>query len=166
MGAQLAFSNVATNPLDLIERLAERRDWSLDRTTDSEVTLVVEGKWSDLYLSLNWNDDMEALLVACTFDAKAPQLRKDEVGRLTNLINRQLFHGHFDIWDGDGSIVFRTSIILSGGAVANAAQCDTLVRLSVETCQRYYPTFQYVCWAGKSAKEAMEGSMLETQGEA
>jgi hypothetical protein len=166
MGAQLAISTMATNPLDLIERLAERRDWSMDRTTDSEVTLVVEGKWSDLYLSLNWNDDMEALLVACTFDAKAPQLRKDEVGRLTNLINRQLFHGHFDIWEGDGSIVFRTSIILSGGAVANASQCDTLVRLSVETCQRYYPTFQYVCWAGKSAKEALAGSMLETMGEA
>ena len=49
MGALQSFLNDTTNPLDLIERLAERRDWSVDRTNDCEVTMVMGGGWSDLY---------------------------------------------------------------------------------------------------------------------
>ena len=54
----------------------------------------------------------------------------------------------------------------SGGAVANDAQCETLIRLGVESCERYYPAVQYVCWAGKTASAALESSLLETMGEA
>ena len=50
MGALQSYLNDTTNPLDLIERLAERRDWSLDRTNDCEVTMVMGGGWSDLYV--------------------------------------------------------------------------------------------------------------------
>ena len=65
MGSLQLFESDTTNPLDLIERLAERRDWSVDRTNDCEVTMVMGGGWSDLYVSLNWRDDLESLLVAC-----------------------------------------------------------------------------------------------------
>ena len=97
---------------------------------------------------------------------KVPHARKDEVGRLLTLINGQLFHGHFDMWHGDGSIVFRNNLVLAGGAVANDAQCETLIRLGIESCERYYPAVQYVCWAGKTAEAALESSLLETMGEA
>ena len=166
MGALQSYLNDTTNPLDLIERLAERRDWSVDRTNDCEVTMVMGGGWSDLYVSLNWRDDLESLLVACTYDMKVPPARKDEVGRLLALINGQLFHGHFDMWQADGSIVFRNNLVLSGGAVANDAQCETLIRLGIESCERYYPAVQYVCWAGQTANAALESSLLETMGEA
>jgi hypothetical protein len=166
MGALQSYLNDTTNPLDLIERLAERRDWSLDRTNDCEVTMVMGGGWSDLFVSLNWRDDLESLLVACTYDMKVPPARKDEVGRLLALINGQLFHGHFDMWHSDGSIVFRNNLVLSGGAVANDAQCETLIRLGIESCERYYPAVQYVCWAGQTADAALESSLLETVGEA
>jgi hypothetical protein len=166
MGALQSYESNTTNPLDLIERLAERRDWSLDRTNDCEVTMVLTGGWSDLHVSLNWRDDLESLLVACTYDVKVPQPRKDEVGRLLTLINGQLFHGHFDMWHGDGSIVFRNNLVLAGGAVANDAQCEALIRLGIEACERYYPALQYVCWAGQNATEALASSLLETMGEA
>ena len=128
--------------------------------------MVMGGGWSDLYVSLNWRDDLESLLVACTYDVKVPPARKDEVGRLLALINGQLFHGHFDMWHSDGSIVFRNNLVLSGGAVANDAQCETLIRLGIESCERYYPAVQYVCWAGQTAHAALESSLLETMGEA
>ncbi len=156
----------AANPLDVVERLAERRAWSLDRTNDSEVSMVVTGGWSDIYVSMNWREDMESLHVACTFDAKVPPARKDEMGRLMTMINEQLFHGHFDLWRQDGSIMFRNSLVLAGGAMANDAQCEMLIRLGLESCQRYYPAIQYVCWAGQTAGQALESSLLETMGEA
>ncbi len=166
MGALQSYASETSNPLDLVERLAEQRDWSLDRTTDCEVNIVVSGGWSDIYVSLNWRDDLEALHVACTFDAKVPPARKSEVSRLFSLINGQLFHGHFDMWEGDGSMIYRNCLVLAGGAVANDAQCETLIRLGLEYCQRYFPAIQYVCWAGKNAGEALESSMFETMGEA
>ena len=61
---------------------------------------------------------------------------------------------------------FRYNNLAIDGAVANDAQCETLIRLGVEACERYYPAVQYVCWAGKSANAALESSLLETMGEA
>ena len=166
MGALHVFSPEPANPLDVIERLAERCDWPLDRTNESEVSFVASGSWGDVYVALNWRDDLEALLVACTFDVKVPSQRKLEMLRLFSLVNGQLFHGHFDMWDADGSIVYRNALVLAGGAVANDRQCETLIRLGLECSQRYFPAMQYVCWAGKSAEEALECCMLETAGEA
>jgi hypothetical protein len=166
MGALHALETETSNPLDVIERLAERCDWSLDRSNECEVNLVVTGGWSDVYVSLNWRNELESLQVACTYDMKVPPACKNEVGRLFTLVNSQLFHGHFDVWEGDGSIIYRNTLVLSGGAVANDKQCETLIRLGLEYCERYFPSIQYVCWAGKSAEVALECSMFETVGEA
>lgn len=154
------------NPLDRVERVAEARHWSFDRTTPSEVTMLLEGPWSDLHVAMNWRDDMETLHVACTFDAKVPPVRHAETARLVAQINEQLLHGHFDLWQPDGSLVFRNNLLLTGGAAVNDAQCEALIRLAVETCQRYFPAVQFVVWAGRSAEEALESSLFETVGEA
>jgi len=166
MGALHAYVPDTSNPLDVIERLAERCDWSVDRTNDSEVSLVISAAWSDIYVSLNWRDDLESLHVACTIDAKVPQVRRVEVARLFNLINAQLFHGHFDLWDGDGSIVYRNTLVLAGGAIANDRQCEALIRFGLEYCECYFPALQFVCWAGRTAEDALESSMFETVGQA
>jgi len=36
----------------------------------------------------------------------------------------------------------------------------------VEACERYFPAFQFVIWAGKSAESAIESSLFETMGHA
>lgn len=154
------------NPLDRVERLAERRSWAIDRTNDDEVNMCVTSDWSDIHVGLHWRDDLESLHLSCTFDQKVPDKNREEVNRLLNLVNARMFHGHFDLWLNDGSIVFRNSLILAGGAVANDEQIETIIRLGVDNCQRYFPAIQFVVWAGKSAEEAMEGSLFETMGEA
>jgi hypothetical protein len=160
------FEHAHANPLDRVERVAEAHHWTFDRTTQSEVTMLLEGSWSDLHVAMNWRQDMETLHVAVTFDAKVPANRRDEAARLVAQINEQLLHGHFDLWQGDGSLVHRNSLLLSGGAEANDAQCEALIRLAVETCQRYFPAVQFVVWAGRSAEVALESSLFETVGEA
>ena len=37
---------------------------------------------------------------------------------------------------------------------------------AIHACERYYPAFQFVVWAGKSASEAMSAAMFDTEGEA
>lgn len=166
MPAVLSLLQEQPNPLDRVEELATANDWLIERVGDDEINMVVEGTWSDLHLCANWRPDLEGLHVACTFDLKVPRIHREEVLRLSALINEQLYFGHFDVWRQEGVVVFRNGLLLTGGAEASRAQCESLIRLAVETCERYFPAFQFVIWAGKEAEEALQSSLIETVGEA
>ncbi len=165
MPVAVSVSRNNQNPLDRVERLAESRSWHLDRTNDHEVLMLVGGGWADLNVSFTWRDDLESLHFACTLDLKVPEKRRDEVARLLAMINAQLVHGHYDMW-ADGAIVYRYALLLSGGALANDAQCEEMIRIGVQTTQTYYPAIQFVIWAGYKAEDALKNALLETMGEA
>ena len=81
-------------------------------------------------------------------------------------INEQLWVGHFDIWTHSGMIVHRQALVLPGGLTASTAQCESMLVGAIHGCERYYPAFQFVVWAGKTAAEAMSAAMFDTEGEA
>ena len=154
------------NPLDVVERLATGNDWSFERAGDDEITILVTGRWTDYQLSYTWMDDLEALHLACAFDMKVPERRRTEVQTLISLINEQMWIGHFDYWAAQGLIMFRHSLVLAGGVAASGKQCEALLSTALDGCERYFTAFQFVVWAGKSAKEALAAAMFETSGEA
>jgi hypothetical protein len=162
--AQFNFDRL-TNPLDMVEHIATIHDWAFERSTPDELTLSVSGTWCDYHISLTWRDDLEALHLACAFDFKVSRARLAEIYRLLALINEQLWLGHFDLWKEDGLLLYRHGLLLTG-AETQAAQCEALLRAALEACERYYQSFQFVLWAGKSAEEALTATMLETQGQA
>ena len=154
------------NPVDVVERLAAVHEWSFARASDDEVTLVVAGRWTDYQVSFTWMPEIEALHLACAFDLKVPERRRPEVIELAALINEQLWVGHFDVWFKDGIIMFRHALVLTGGITAADAQCEALLGMALNSCERHYQAFQFVLWAGKSPREALESIMFETRGEA
>jgi hypothetical protein len=162
--AQFNFDRL-TNPVDMVEHIATIHDWTFERSAPDELTLSVVGSWCDYHISLTWRDDLEALHLACAFDFKASRARLAEIYRLLALINEQLWLGHFDLWKDDGLLLYRHGLLLTG-AETQAAQCEALLRAALEACERYYQSFQFVLWAGKSAEEALAATMLETQGQA
>lgn len=155
-----------SNPLDLIERLAALNDWSFDRDSDDELSVAVSGGWCDYHVAITWLEDVEAIHIACAFDLKVPERRRNEVVQLVGLVNEQLWLGHFDLWSQENVVMFRHALLLSGGAEPNEDQAAALIRSAIEACERYYQAFHFVVWAGKSAKEGLEGAILETVGEA
>jgi hypothetical protein len=154
-----------TNPVDMVEHIATIHDWTFERSAPDELTLSVTGAWCDYHLSLTWRDDLEALHLACAFDCKVTKVRLNEVYRLIALINEQLWLGHFDLWKEDGMLLYRHGLILAG-AETHVGQCEALLRAALEACERYYQSFQFVLWAGKSPEDALLATMLETQGQA
>lgn len=154
------------HPVDMIERIATLNDWSFDRTGDDEITISVDGSWSDYHVSLTWMGELESLHLACAFDLKVPDRRKPEVHYLLTLVNEQLWLGHFDLWSDEGVVAYRHTLLLAGGAEASAAQCEALLEAALEACERHYQAFQFVIWAGKTAREAMEVVAFETVGQA
>jgi hypothetical protein len=82
------------------------------------------------------------------------------------LINEQMWVGHFDFWPSEGVVMHRHGMLLSGGAQPSAPQCAALLDNALKACERYFQAFQFVLWAGKSARDAMDAANFETRGEA
>lgn len=154
------------HPLDVIERLASTRAWTFDRDAEDEIAINVAGRWADYHVAFTWLADMEALHVSCAFDMKLPDARRAETIALVSAINEKLWIGHFDIWAGDSMIMFRHALLLAGGVQPNSSQCDALLNVALDTCDRHFQAFQFVVWAGRPAQEALDAAMFETVGEA
>ncbi|HEY8384372.1 MAG TPA: YbjN domain-containing protein [Microvirga sp.] len=154
------------HPLDVVERLASLRDWIFDRAETDEMSVSVAGQFADYHVAFTWIEDVEALHVACAFDLKVPDRRRPEILALIALINEQLWVGHFDLWSSENVVMFRHALLLAGGAEPTHPQCETMLRVSVEACERYFQAFQFVMWAGKSAREALDSVLFETEGTA
>lgn len=166
MAALPNFLQDEPNPMDVVEAVASMRGWNFERPVDDEINMTIVGSWSDLHVCLNWRDDLESVHLAATFDLRIPDGRREEISRLVSLINEQLFIGHFDLWRQDGVLMFRNGLFLSGGAEILPEQCEALLVSALEACERYYPAFQFVIWAGRNAEEAIEYCLMETRGEA
>lgn len=156
----------SANPVEIVERLAAAHGWAFARASEDEVTLVVSGTWTDYQVSFTWMNGIEVLHLACAFDLRIPERRRVEITELASMINEQLWVGHFDVWIKDGLVMFRHALVLAGVSGASGAQCESLLATAVEACERYYQAFQYVMWAGKTPREALETALFETHGEA
>ena len=154
------------HPLDVVERLASIRDWIFDRAETDEMSVSVSGRWSEYHIAFTWIEDVEALHVACAFDLKVPDRRRQEILRLMSSVNEQLWVGHFDLWSTENVVMFRHALLLAGGAEPTHGQCEMMLKAAVDACERYFQAFQFVLWAGKSAREALDTVLFETKGEA
>jgi hypothetical protein len=156
----------AEHPVDVVEQLAATNDWSFDRDDEDEISIAVAGVWTEYQVAFTWLSDLETLHVSCAFDLKPQERRRAEVLSLVTAINEQLWIGHFDFWPGEGVLMHRHGLMLSGGAQPSASQCAALLDNALTACERYYQAFQFVLWAGKGAKDALETATFETKGEA
>jgi len=154
------------NALEVVERMAATNDWPFERTGEDEITLNVTSRWTNYQISFTWMSDLEALHLACAFEMKVPEPRLNEVQALIALINELLWIGHFEVWLQDGVVMFRHALVLAGGVTASDRQCEAVLGSALDACERYFPAFQFVVWAGKTAREAMDAAMFETSGEA
>ena len=154
------------NPLDAVERMASVNDWTFERACEDEINILIRGKCTDYQVSFTWMGNLEALHLACAFDIKVAERRRIEVQQLIAHMNEQMWIGHFDLWPDDGMVMFRHALVLAGGVEATGQQCQALLSTALEACEGYFPAFQFVVWAGKPAREALDAAMFETSGEA
>ncbi|QOG18289.1 MULTISPECIES: YbjN domain-containing protein [Bradyrhizobium] len=154
------------HPLAVVEDIAASNNWPFERSGEDELTIVSKGQWTDYQISFTWMGEIEALHLACAFDMKIPLARRGEVQRLVAAVNEQLWIGHFDLWTNTGMIMHRQALVLPGGLTASTAQCEAMLAGAIHACERYFPAFQFVVWAGKTTAQAMDAAMFDTVGEA
>lgn len=166
MSLLLVEADRAAHPVDIIEHIAAINDWTFERQDADEISITVRGGWGDYHVSFSWMEDLESLHIAVGFDIKVPETRRAEIKQLVALVNEQMWIGHFEMWSGEGLVLYRNSHLLTGGADVSPLQCQALLNSATDACDRYYQAFQFVIWAGKSAKDALRDVLFETVGEA
>jgi hypothetical protein len=168
MTIELQMSGKPDSPIDVLESWFEAHNWGHDRLGEEEVIASCDGSWGQYELRGVWREDDRVLQFLAFPDIKITEAQYPAIYETIGLINEQLWLGHFELWSGNGALVFRHAALLDGDvdAILSTEQADALVDAAVGELDRFYPVFQFVLWGGKTPSEAISAAMVETQGEA
>jgi hypothetical protein len=136
--------NEDIHPIDIVETLAERREWDFDRIADDQIAMAVEGSWRTYSVSLAWNAYDDTLRLICTFEMEPPADRIAELALLLDKANDQIWTGCFNFWPEQGLMVFRYGLTLAGEATATAGQVDAMLRGAITAAERFTPLFNWL----------------------
>ena len=155
-------------PIDMLEHYFSAHNWAYERNGDEEIVANFQGSWAQYELRAVWRDEDQVLQFLALPDIRVAADKRAQVYETIGLVNEQLWLGHFELWSNSGLVLFRHAALLEGedGALLSLQQAETLVETAIEECERFYPVFQFVLWAGKTPQEAIAAALIETQGEA
>lgn len=153
------------DPLEAVEQAVIAEQYPYERD-ELELHMAVPGTWRDHQIWFAYRPDFDIIHVCASLELKAPDNRIREVCELIARINERLVLGHFDLWNDDGSIVFRHALSVPDGEPVSPGQAVSLIAAAKEAGERLYPAFHYLMWSGKTPTEAVAAAMFETVGEA
>lgn len=154
------------HPIDLVQSLAQSREWVFERTDDDQIAVVVDGLWQQYSISLIWSERFETLRLVCSFEFSPPHTKRAALYETLNLANDSCWNGAFTYWEDQQVMAFIYGLNLAGGAVASPQQVDNMMRISVAACEKLYPAFQLVSWGDDTPKIAMLAAINDAYGRA
>ena len=152
-------------PLDMLLALFKARGWACE-TSQDELTGEIRGSWATYQLRAIWREEDQVLQMLCLPDIRVGPEKRAVAHELLALINEQTWLGHFDLWSGDGILLYRNGTMLREEGLLSLDQAQALVEIAVEECDRFYPAFQFVLWGDKSPGDALTAAMVDAAGEA
>ena len=155
------------NPLDIVERVAGAADIPFERYNEEELLAAqYTGPRCEYEMWFAYSAEVDALEFRCGYDMKVPDERLADIHGLLALINENLWLGHFDLRQDERRPTWRHTFIFRGAPQPAEAQIEDVLGIALQECNRFYPAFQHVIWAGKSPREALDSALFETAGEA
>lgn len=165
-----AFYSEHIHPIDIVESLAEAREWDFDRICEDRIAMAVEGRWASYAITLNWSPQDETLRLICTFEFAGAVLndegRAATMAHTLALANEACWTGGFCQWAEQDLMVYRYGLTLAGGAVATGGQIDAMMRSAVGAAERFYPAFQLAAAGGVTAQQAVDVAVADAFGRA
>jgi hypothetical protein len=151
--------------LDVVEAVLSADSKAYERL-DDEVHFAAAITYCDLHGVFVAREDAPSLALNLIFDLKAPRLRRGDIASLLSLLNEALWLGHFELASDDNALSWRMVVPLIGRDTPEPAEVAAILAAGVEACERFYPAFNFLLWAGKTPEEAAQAALFETAGEA
>lgn len=154
------------NPIDTVESIFTRRAYELDRRSDSEVVVEVQGKWNNMLLFFAWEENMHCLHMSCLMDIQSAIEDRSKIFELLAMANEELWVGHFSYWTEQKMPVFKHALIINDNEAEFERKIAQLTDIAVKECERMYPIFNVVLTKGMNPRQAMYPMTMETIGRA
>ena len=130
--------NDETDPLEIVENLAEKRDWEFNRIGDDHVAIVIEGLWRNYFMSLSKSHMADGMIkLVCTFELIAKEKYSDKLYEVLNLINQEVWIGSFSYCQEKELIMFRYGVSFTEILNPTYEQMSNLLEKSFEYCVRF-----------------------------
>ncbi len=154
------------NPIDTVESIFTRRAYELDRRSDSEVVVEVQGKWNNMLLFFAWEENMHCLHMSCLMDIQSAIEDRSKIFELLAMANEELWVGHFSYWTEQKMPVFKHALIINDNETEFERKIAQLTDIAIKECERMYPIFNVVLTKGMDPRQAMYPMTMETIGRA
>lgn len=158
--------NNSVDPLDVVEQALAVTGWHHERDEDETIQCVVPTRWGEMGGLFAWRRAPAAVHFSVTLDVKPQARKRADISELVLMVNERLWLGHFDYWADEGVLLFRHTLPMLDRDEPSDGEIRALMTASAESIERFIPAFNFILWAGKTPREALEGALFETQGEA
>lgn len=153
--------------LELIESCLTEAGWDFQRDEDDETIQCIAGsKWGDMGGMFANRKEPPAVHFSITLDVKPTDSRRQAIAELVMMANERLWLGHFDYWSDEGVIIFRHALPMLDRVEPEAGEIRAVMAAGLDSVNMFVPAFNFVIWAGKTPREALEAALFETAGEA
>lgn len=133
---------------------------------DNEIHFTASISYTEMHGHINLREDGSSLALSYIFEQKVPATKRADVVALICLLNESLWLGHFEINSMEDNIVWRHVVSLIGRADPEPQEFAAIMAAGIEACERFYPAFNFLLWAGKTPQQAAQAALFETTGEA
>ena len=155
-----------THPIDALELIAHEENWEFVRDEDNEIIVTIDGSWKIYRVTARWDVSQKFFKTICSFEMMPPSKKLVKLYETINLVNGSDVDGAFT-YDGCQQIMnYYTNILFSDELIISNTELRDWIKSSVETTEKFYPTFQKSCWGEVMPKDAMSAAFGKTAGHA
>ncbi len=158
--------SVLDNPIEWVEEIAAENDWPLEKHSETHVSFDCQGRWGEFTVSFLWQEEFQAMQFSCASSLNVPHLYLNPIKDLLFRVNHKIWLGHFDIDDGDQTIMFRHTSLMRGVNFAGQNYIEDLIDIALAEFDRFYPAFRMQVATKEVANDLMNTVLFETVGQA
>ncbi len=166
----LAVENIQTqetDPLETVEVCLASAGWDFQRDEeDNTLQCIAATRWGEMGGLFASRAEPPALHFSITLDVKPKAERRAAIAELVMMANERLWLGHFDYWADEGVLIFRHALPMLDRTEPDMGEIRALLAAGLDAVNMFVPAFNFVIWAGKTPREALEAALFETAGEA
>lgn len=151
--------------LDSIEAVLVSQNRPFERL-EQEIHFSASTSYTEMHGHFSIRDDKTSCALSYIFEQKVPNGRRADVHALICILNETMWLGHYEINSLEENIVWRHTISLIGRQEPEPQELAAIMAAGAEACERFYPAFNFLLWAGKSPQQAAQAALFETLGEA
>ena len=155
-----------THPIDALELIAHEENWEFVRDEDNEIIVTIDGSWKIYSVTARWDVSRNLFKTICSFEMMPPSKKLVKLYETINLVNGSDVDGAFTYDICQQIMNYHTNVLFSDELIISNTELRDWIKSSVETTEKFYPTFQKSCWGEVMPKDAMSAAFGKTAGHA